>query len=135
MSDSKRKASANAYLTFLTLKDNLSAKTRLELLDPLEERIFCAVALASHLSTRLSVTDLLARHDLASPSTIQVRIEMMRRKGWIMLAETEDSRRKQVELTPVALLYLDKIGNILVQALADSFAAPNVRPTQAIVSR
>jgi hypothetical protein len=33
-----------------------------------------------------------------------------------MLADTEDSRRKQIELTQAALLHFDKLSKCLVQA-------------------
>lgn len=43
----------------------------------------------------------------------------MRRKGWIMLADTEDARRKQIELTQAALLYFDQLSDCMVKAAKD----------------
>jgi hypothetical protein len=40
----------------------------------------------------------------------------MREKGWIMLTDTEDSRRKQVELTQAALQHFDRLSQCMVKA-------------------
>jgi hypothetical protein len=40
----------------------------------------------------------------------------MRQKGWIMLADTEDSRRKQIELTPAAVAYFERLSRCVIQA-------------------
>jgi hypothetical protein len=40
----------------------------------------------------------------------------MREKGWIMLADTDDARRKQIELTHDAWLHFDRLSKLLVEA-------------------
>jgi hypothetical protein len=40
----------------------------------------------------------------------------MREKGWIMLSDTEDTRRKQVELTQAALQHFDQLSQCMVKA-------------------
>jgi len=40
----------------------------------------------------------------------------MRDKGWIMLTDTEDTRRKQIELTQAALKHFDQLSECLVKA-------------------
>jgi hypothetical protein len=40
----------------------------------------------------------------------------MRAKGWIMLCDTDDTRRKQVELTPAALQHFDKLSQCMLAA-------------------
>jgi hypothetical protein len=40
----------------------------------------------------------------------------MRKKGWVLLADTEDARRKQVELSQAALLHFDRLSECLVEA-------------------
>jgi DNA-binding MarR family transcriptional regulator len=44
----------------------------------------------------------------------------MRKKGWIALADTEDTRRKQVELTPAALAHFDQLSNCLLKAAQET---------------
>lgn len=40
----------------------------------------------------------------------------MREKDWIMLSDSEDSRRKQVELTQAALQHFDRLSQCMVKA-------------------
>jgi hypothetical protein len=40
----------------------------------------------------------------------------MREKGWIMLTDTEDTRRKQIELTQAALLHFDRLSQCMLRA-------------------
>jgi hypothetical protein len=48
--------------------------------------------------------------------SLHARITSMRDKGWIMLSDTEDARRKQLELTQAALRHFDKLSECLVKA-------------------
>lgn len=58
----------------------------------------------------------MAKSELGSPATLHARLKSMREKGWIMLTDTEDTRRKQVELTQAALRHFDKLSECLVNA-------------------
>jgi hypothetical protein len=40
----------------------------------------------------------------------------MREKGWLQLTDTEDARRKQIELTPAALKHFDKLADAFAKA-------------------
>lgn len=116
MKTSKRPA--DIYLRFLQLADALRELPSLPSLDPLEERILTLVARAGQERRRLSVRDMMAQQALGSPATLHNRLKSMREKGWIMLADTEDSRRKQITLTQAALLHFDKLSKCLLQAAA-----------------
>jgi DNA-binding MarR family transcriptional regulator len=107
---------ADIYMRFLQLAEALRALPSLAALDPLEERILALVARAGQDQSRLSVRDLMAKDELGSPATVHNRLKSMREKGWIMLSDTEDARRKQIELTQAALLHFDKLSKCLVQA-------------------
>jgi len=85
-------------------------------LDPLEERILAIVARAGQDEERLSVRDMMGKKELGAPATVHTRLTSMREKGWIMLSDTEDTRRKQIELTQAALLHFDKLSKCLLQA-------------------
>jgi DNA-binding MarR family transcriptional regulator len=113
---SKPTRPADIYLRFLKLAEALRGLPSLPSLDPLEERILAMVARAGQDDERLSVRDMMAKDELGSPATVHSRLKSMREKGWIMLADTEDTRRKQVELTHAALLHFDKLSKCLVQA-------------------
>ncbi len=107
---------ADIYLRFLQLADTLRSLPSLPALDPLEERILSQVARAQQQRTRLSVRDIMATAGLGSPATVHTRLKSMRHKGWVTLSDTEDARRKQVELTQDALRYFDKLSDCLVAA-------------------
>nr|WP_314621695.1 winged helix-turn-helix domain-containing protein [uncultured Noviherbaspirillum sp.] len=107
---------ADIYLRFLQLADAIRGLPSLPRLDPLEERILALVARAGQDQQRLSVRDMMAKEELGSPATVHSRLKSMRKKGWIMLSDTEDSRRKQVELTQAALQHFDKLSKCLLEA-------------------
>lgn len=117
---SKPARPADIYLRFLNLMDALRALPALPPLDPLEERILAVVGRARQLEERLSVRDLMGQDELGAPATIHTRIKSMRSKGWLVLADTEDSRRKQVDLTPAALAYFDEVSGLMLKATKDA---------------
>src|SRR5471030_1920533 len=90
---------ADIYLRFLQLAEALRGLPSLPALDPLEERILAIVARAGQDQQRLSVRDMMGKKELGAPATVHTRLTSMREKGWIMLSDTEDTRRKQIELT------------------------------------
>jgi DNA-binding MarR family transcriptional regulator len=107
---------ADIYLRFLRLTEALRGLPTLAALDPLEERILEFVARATQTKNRLSVRDMMAQRELGSPATLHARITSMREKGWLQLTDTEDARRKQIELTPAALKHFDKLADAFAKA-------------------
>ena len=59
---------------------------------------------------------MMAKHELGAPATVHNRLKSMREKGWIMLTDTEDSRRKQITLTQAALQHFDKLSQCMLRA-------------------
>ncbi len=114
---SKRARPADIYLRFIQLAEAVRTMPTLPALEPLEARILELVAYARQTQERLSVKDLMGRSELGSPAMLHGRLKSMREKGWILLAETEDARRKQLELTQAALLHFDKLSKCMVQAV------------------
>lgn len=112
----KKPRPADIYLRFLQLSEALRGLPSLPSLDPLEERLLAFVAKAGHDEQRLSVRDMMAQSSLGAPATIHARLKSMREKGWIMLTDTDDTRRKQIELTQAALLHFDKLSNCMLKA-------------------
>jgi hypothetical protein len=110
------KRPADIYLRFLQLTEALRGLPSLPPLDPLEERILAIVARAGQGEERLSVRDMMGKKELGAPATVHSRLTSMREKGWIMLTDTEDTRRKQIELTQAALLHFDKLSNCIMRA-------------------
>lgn len=104
------------YLRFLQLSEAIRGLPALPPLDPLEERILAWVARAGQEGERLSVRDMMAREEFGAPATIHTRLKSMRSKGWITLADTEDARRKQVELTREALDHFARLSRCMVKA-------------------
>lgn len=112
----KSRRAADVYLRFLQLAEAIRGLPALPPLDPLEERILGWVARAAREQERLSVRDMMAKDELGAPATIHARLKSMREKGWIQLADTEDARRKQIELTRGALLHFGRLSKAIVQA-------------------
>ncbi|TDK63806.1 winged helix-turn-helix domain-containing protein [Sapientia aquatica] len=117
----KNTSSADIYVRFLQLAHALRG---LPTLDPLEDRILAFVALASKNKERLSVRDMMAQSELGSPAMLHARLKSMREKGWIILSDTDDTRRKQVELSQAAWLHFDKLSKCLMQATQDATNKP-----------
>lgn len=113
---SKLKKSSDVYLRFLQLADAIRGLPSLPPLDPLEERILALIARAGEQEERLCVRDMMAKEQLGAPATIHTRLKSMRAKGWIMLSDTEDARRKQIELTQEAVRYFAKLSRCMVEA-------------------
>jgi DNA-binding MarR family transcriptional regulator len=111
---------ADIFLRFLQLAEAVRNLPALPELDPLEERILMLVARAGQERERLSVRDMMAKHELGAPATVHSRLKSMREKGWIMLSDTEDTRRKQVELTQAALQHFDQLSRCMVKAAKTS---------------
>ncbi|MBB3224882.1 winged helix-turn-helix domain-containing protein [Pseudoduganella umbonata] len=107
---------ADIYLRFLQLTEAIRGLPSLPELDPLEERILTIVARAQQDKLRLSVRSMMGKHELGAPATVHARLKSMREKGWIMLTDTEDSRRKQIELTQAALLHFDRLSHCMLRA-------------------
>jgi DNA-binding IclR family transcriptional regulator len=103
-------------MRFLQLTEALRGLPSLPELDPLEERILALVARAQQDQERLSVRDMMSRSELAAPATVHTRLKSMRKKGWIMLTDTEDTRRKQIELTQAALQHFDRLSQCMLRA-------------------
>jgi|ERR1700758_381482 DNA-binding MarR family transcriptional regulator len=110
------KRPADIYLRFLQLTEALRGLPTLPALDPLEEKILEFVARTTQKGNRLSVRDMMAQSELGSPATLHTRITSMREKGWLTLSDTEDARRKQIDLTAAALKHFDKLAEAFAKA-------------------
>ena len=111
---------SDVYLRFLQLAEAIRGLPSLPPLDPLEERILALVARAGNQEERLCVRDMMAKEQLGAPATIHTRLKSMRAKGWIVLSDTEDARRKQIELTQEAVRYFERLSKCMVQAAKGS---------------
>jgi hypothetical protein len=116
----KPRAPGQIYLRFLQLTGAIRDLPSLPSLDPLEDRILLLIARATQSDDRLSVRDMMAKHELGAPATIHNRLKAMRKKGWIVLADTEDTRRKQLALSPQALKHFDRLSTCLLKAAEGS---------------
>lgn len=107
---------ADIYLRFLNLVEALKGLPSLPPLDPVEERILAHIARLRQTGESLSVRQTMALAELGSPATVHTRLTAMRKKGWVQLDDTEDARRKNVQLTQAALDHFDRLSQCLVQA-------------------
>lgn len=112
----KKDRPADIYLRFLKLTEALRGLPSLPELDPLEQKILEFVARAQQDRQRLSVRDMMNKSELAAPATVHTRLKSMREKGWIILTDTEDTRRKQIALTQAALQHFDRLSQCMLNA-------------------
>lgn len=77
--------------------------------------------------SRLCVGHMMDTHELGAPATSHLHLKSMRAKGWIVLADADDPRRKQVELSDHALRQLS---NAIVRAARSAQARRPVATTQ-----
>jgi DNA-binding MarR family transcriptional regulator len=112
----KKTRPADIYVRFLQLTEALRGLPSLPELDPLEERILALIVRAGQTDHRLAVRDVMGSAELGAPATVHNRLKSMRQKGWIMLVDTEDARRKRVELTQAALLHFDRLSQCMLRA-------------------
>jgi len=106
----------DVYLRFLQIAEAIRGLPGLPPLDPLEERILTFIAATNQASQRLCVRELMAHHPLGAPATIHSRLKSMRSKGWVQLSDTDDSRRKQVELTREAMQHFQRLSQAMLTA-------------------
>lgn len=112
----KASRGADVYLRFLQLSEAIRGLPSLPPLDPLEERILVWIAGPGRQQERLSVRDMIAQAEFGAPATIHARLKSMRSKGWIALADTDDARRKQIELTQAAVAHFAQLSRLMVKA-------------------
>ncbi|WP_347557084.1 winged helix-turn-helix domain-containing protein [Robbsia sp. KACC 23696] len=107
---------ADLYIQFLHKVQGPSMAVPLPELDAIEEQILHTVALRQSTQERLCVRDLIGITRLGSPTRVFRRLQAMRTKGWLMLQDTSDNRRKQVTLTAAAMDHLDYLGGCMQRA-------------------
>lgn len=98
------------YMRFLELTKVLEKSSSLPLLEPVEKKMLELIAIANFKKERLSVKDMMAKSEIASPATMHKNIHTMVDKGWIYLEDTEDTRRRQLQLTAESFRYFSKLG-------------------------
>ena len=111
----KRQRPADLYMRIHQLSKAIRNGDQLKVFDPLEERILEIIVSSRQKNERLSVKDLMANSNLGSPSTLHSRLKSMRKKGWIKLEDTEDARRKQLDLTTETLKYFDTFSRMMLR--------------------
>ncbi|MGF6572932.1 SOS-response transcriptional repressor LexA [Paraburkholderia sp. GAS333] len=85
-------------------------------LDPLEECVLALVARTSQTRTRLSIKNMMAKSKLDSPTMLHARLKSMREKGWLVLSDSEDARREQIELSQATLRHFDQLSECFFKA-------------------
>jgi hypothetical protein len=110
------KSTKHARSTYLRFLELAGSRSRLLELGPDEERLFLNVALAQYEGESLSVRSVMALRQLGSPATIHTRLKALRATGWVKLADTVDSRRKQVVLTEVGMREVRRLSRYMIRA-------------------
>jgi hypothetical protein len=117
LSNRKAPERGQPYVRFLQASSALKTPPSLSPLDPLEERMLAWIAAEAHAGRDHSVRQVVSYRDFGAPATIHTRLKSMRRKGWLMLADTDDTRRKRVELTKAAYRHFERVGRTMLDAL------------------
>ena len=108
------------YFRFLQLSETIRGHPALPALVPLECRILELIIYARQKKEGMSVKELIGKRELGSPAILHSCLVSIRIKGWIMLEDTEDARRKQLVLTKAALTHFDKLSRLMVQTIKKS---------------
>jgi hypothetical protein len=105
----------SVYVRFLQLSAAAPSK-KLPQLDPFEERLFLHLALAQRRGESPAVRTAMALRQFGSASTNHARLKSMRSKGWLELADTDDSRRKEVVLSDAAMREMHRLSRCMIKA-------------------
>ena len=105
------------YIRFLELANALEKTGTLPLLEPIEEKMLRIIAVANNKKERLSVKDMMAKEEISSPATMHKNIQILIKKRWIYLEDTDDARRKQLQLTSEAKRHFAKLEKLIGKAV------------------
>ena len=108
-----KNAASEKYFCFVELAKKAEEVTDLSPLLADEEKIVNFIAVANAKGERLSVTDILARRELAPTMTMQRKLKALMQKGWIFHEPTEDGRRVQLQLTDKTLAHFSKLSKAM----------------------
>ena len=108
-----KNAASEKYFCFVELAKKAKEVTDLSPLLADEEKIVNFIAVANAKGERLSVTDILARRELAPTMTMQRKLKALMQKGWIFHEPTEDGRRVQLQLTDKTLAHFSKLSKAM----------------------
>ena len=108
-----KNAASVKYFCFVELAKKAEEVTDLSPLLADEEKIVNFIAVANAKGERLSVTDILARRELAPTMTMQRKLKALMQKGWIFHEPTEDGRRVQLQLTANTLAHFSKLSKAM----------------------
>jgi hypothetical protein len=115
-----KNAASVKYFCFVELAKKAEQVTDLSPLLADEEKILNFIAVTNANGQRLSVTDILARRELAPPMTMQRKLKALIQKGWIFHEPTEDGRRVQLQLTHNTLVHFSKLSKVMLKAAKSS---------------
>ena len=108
-----KNAASEKYFCFVELAKKAEEVTDLSPLLADEEKIVNFIAVANAKGERLSVTDILARRELAPTMTMQRKLKALMQKGWIFHEPTEDGRRVQLQLTDKTVAHFSKLSKAM----------------------
>lgn len=105
------------YLRFLNLTQYIHDKTGFPEMDPVEERLLNALAVAWYAGKDVRVIEALGLPAAISSSTAHRRLKSLRRKGMVGLEQDKvDSRIKYVVATDLADEYFTTLGTAMEMA-------------------
>ena len=105
------------YMRLLALTKVLEQSSTLPLLEPVEKRMLELIAISNFKKERLSVKDMMAKSEIAAPATMHKNIHLLVKKRWIYLEDTEDARRKQLQITSEGMRYFAQLGLAVKKAI------------------
>ena len=101
------------YMEYLRLKQDLRSKTVDAELDPAELKFLEAIALLTHQSSGLTVSEAINKKELGSNSTLHKRLYRLIDLQFIELYFQDNHRTKYVKTTEKCRLYFKKESEIL----------------------
>ncbi len=101
------------YFRFLELSNLIEQSCTLPILEPIEKKILELIAVANFKNERLSVKDMMIKSEISAKSTMHKNIHLLVKKRWIYLEDTEDARRKQLQITAEGMRHFAKLGRVM----------------------
>ena len=108
---------ASAYIRFIDQRRTIEA-TSLPLASN-ERDVLEVIAIRALANTPLTITELMAMSEIASPATIHRKIDQLRELGMVdTVFEGNNRRTKYLVPTQAAHDYFDQVGKVMQQAIS-----------------
>lgn len=105
---------ASKYILFEALMNKINAKYGVE---PIHVQILDYLTEQNHKNIDVSVSDVLARREIASPATIHLRLQQLIKLGMLTINQPSDQRKKLLMITEKTNSRMQEVCKLLNEEL------------------